>query len=42
MPELFDQLIAHPATDKAMVDFRTVWQDTFGQTEVNDFLPEEA
>ena len=42
MPELFDQLIAHPATDKAMVDFRTVWQDTFGQTEVTDFLPGEA
>lgn len=37
--EFFPMLIAHPATDAAMAGFRKVWQDTYGDRQVDDLLP---
>lgn len=38
-PEFFDALIAHPATDRAMIGFAETWQAHFGQRQLDDFLP---
>ena len=37
-PDFFDARIAHPATDRAMDNFNTVWKAHFGDQQVSDFL----
>lgn len=38
LPEMFDNLIAHPCTAKDMVNFRTNWKNAFGERQVDDFV----
>ena len=39
-PEMFDSLIAHASTSESMVGFRKSWRETFGEKEIDSFLPE--
>ena len=38
--EMFDQIIAHPATDASMAGFDSIWRETYGEKQVSDLLPE--
>ena len=39
LPEMFDALIAHPATAESMAGFRAAWSETFGAQQIDDLLP---
>lgn len=37
-PELFDALIAHPATDDSMNGFGAAWKEKFGEQQISDLI----
>jgi len=38
-PDLFDLVIAHSSTDQSMVKFEKVWKNKFGDTNIQDYIP---
>ena len=37
--EMFDDLVAHPATNESMAGFEAAWKNGFGDAQVTDFVP---
>lgn len=37
-PEFFDLLIKHPSTNESLEMFRNSWQNTFGDSQITDYL----
>jgi TalC/MipB family fructose-6-phosphate aldolase len=38
-PEMFDQMIYHPYTDKSLIDFKKYWETSCGSNQIDDYIP---